>query len=61
MLLVFYIFDREKEMNKMSDIWMVTEGTTLECTMGTMTSKLQVPMTHGSGISGKIKLRYLIM
>ena len=40
-------------MNKMSDIWMVTEGTTLECTMGTMTSKLQVPMTHGSGILGK--------
>ena len=37
----------------MSDIWMVTEGTTLECTMGTMTSKLQVPMAHGSGISGK--------
>ena len=37
----------------MSDIWMVTEGATLECTLGTMTSNLQVPMTHGSGVSGK--------
>ena len=43
----------------MADIWMVTEGATLECTLGTMTSKLQVPMSHGSGISGKTQATIL--
>lgn len=37
----------------MSDVWFVTEGATLECTLGSMTSKLQVPMSHGSTILGK--------
>ena len=38
----------------MADIWMGTEGATFECTLGTMTSKLQVPMSHGSGIFDNI-------
>ena len=41
MQFVFYTFKRKKG-NDMADIWMVTEGATLECTLGTMTSKLQV-------------------
>ncbi len=55
---VFYTFKRKKG-NNMADIWMVTEGATLECTLGTMTSELQIPMSHGSGISGKTQATIL--
>ena len=37
----------------MSDIWMVTDGATLKCSLGTKTSALKVPQSHGAGVGGK--------
>ena len=37
----------------MADISLITEGATLECTLGSATSKLQIPVSHGSEIKGK--------
>lgn len=37
----------------MSQIYNVKEGATLSCSLGSCTSKLQIPKGHGASIQGK--------